>query len=185
MKKLIFFRSFPTFHQKFKDLPPIFFIRIVKRAFSMSRRTLPSKLDFVSKNFYLTRFPESARTTIGLLTIFFFSGDVKIAVTVSRTHFQGNIFREKSFLKFSIRLWGRLFETPGENFAAGFSKLHLSCPDGTLKNKYFFFKTFLQDFCEFEQSKFWTFSEFFSGSFVNFTISVSTLVFWEKFSGIS
>ena len=44
-----FFRSFPTFYQKFQDLPPIFFIRVVILAFSMSRRTLPNKLDFLPK----------------------------------------------------------------------------------------------------------------------------------------
>ena len=47
------------------------------------------------------------------------------------------------------------------------------------------FKTFLQDFCEFEQSNFWTFSEFFSGSFVDLTFSVSRLAFWEEVFVIS
>ena len=93
-EKTRFFRSFPTFYQNFQDFPPTFFIRVVKRAFSMSRRNLPKKLYFLSKKFYLTCFPESARTTIGLLTIFF-SGDVKIAVKVSRTHFRGKIFWKK------------------------------------------------------------------------------------------
>ena len=100
-------------------------------------------------------------------------------------HISVENFSEKNFLKFSIRLWGRLFETPCENIAAGFSKLYLSCPDGTLKHKYFLFKTFLQDFCEFEQRNFWTFSEFFSGSFVDLTFSVSRLAFWEKVHAIS
>ena len=50
-EKPLFFRSFPTFYQKFQDLPPTFFIRVVKLAFSMSRRTLPSKLHFLSKQF--------------------------------------------------------------------------------------------------------------------------------------
>ena len=95
-KNLNFCRSFQTFYQNFQDLLPFFFIRVVKRAFSMSRRTLPSKLDFVSKKFYLTRFPESARTTIGPTTNFFFRGDVKIAVKVSRTHLRGKFFEKKA-----------------------------------------------------------------------------------------
>ena len=93
-EKTHFFRSFPTFYQNFQDLLPIFFIRVVKRAFSMSRRTLPGTLDFPFKKFYLTRFPESAGTTIGLSTIFF-QWVVKIAVKVSRTHFRGKIFWKK------------------------------------------------------------------------------------------
>ena len=92
-KKTRFFRSFPTFYQKFQDLPPSFFIRVVKRAFSISRRTLPSKLDFVSKILYLTRFPESARTTIGLLTIFFQWGRQNCG------HGVQNPFPRKNFLK--------------------------------------------------------------------------------------
>ena len=46
-EKTHFFRSFPSFYQNFQDLPPIFFIRVVKRFFSMSRRTLPRKLGFL------------------------------------------------------------------------------------------------------------------------------------------
>ena len=134
LQKLIFYQSFPTFYQKFQDLQPTFFIRVVKLAFSMSRRSLPSKLDFVSKNFYLTRFLESARTTIGLLTISFQWGRQNCGHGVQNTFPRKN-FSKKSFLKFSNWLWGRLFETPGEHFAAGFPKLHLSCPDGTLKDK--------------------------------------------------
>ena len=85
-KKLIFFRSFPTFYQKFQDLSTnFFFIRVVKRAFSLSRRTLPGTLDFLLKKFYLTLFPESARTTIGLLTIFFQRGRQKCRHGVQNT----------------------------------------------------------------------------------------------------
>ena len=134
LKKLIFFRPFPTFYQNFQDLLPFFFIRVVKRAFSMSRRTLPGSLDFPFKKFYLTRFPESAGTTIGLSTIFFQWGRQNCGQGVQNTFPRKN-FLKKSFLKFSNRLWGRLFETPGEIFAAGFSKLHFNCPDGTLKRK--------------------------------------------------
>ena len=115
----------------------------------------------------------------------FFQWDVRVAVKVSTTHFRGKNFWKKSFLKFSIRHWRSFFETPGENIAAGFSKLHFSCPEGTLKQKNILFKTFLQDFCEFEPSNFWTFSKFFFGSFVDITFSVSRLGFWEKVFMIS
>ena len=121
LKKLIFFRSVPPFYRKFQDLPPTFFVRVVERAFSMSRRTLPTKLDFLLRKIYLTLFPEFARKTIGLSTIFF-QWDVKIAVKVSRTQFRGKFFWKKSFLKFSIRLWLRLFETAGENFCSSVLK---------------------------------------------------------------
>ena len=184
-KKLVLFRSFPTFYQKFQDLPPTFFIRVVKRAFSMSRRTLPGTLDFLLKNFYLTHFPESARTTIGILTNFFQWGRQNCGHGVQNTIPREKFFEKKSFLKFSIRHWGRLFETPGENFAAGFSKLHFSCHEGSLKQKNFLFKTFLQVFCEFEQSNFWTFSKFFFERFLDITFSVSRLTFWKEVSMIS
>ena len=60
----------------------------------LSRRTLPCKLDLLSKNFYLTRFPESAATTIGLSTFFFQWGRQNCGL-VSRTHFRGKIFWKK------------------------------------------------------------------------------------------
>ena len=94
-EKTLFFRSFPTFYQKFQDLPPTFFIRIVKRAFSMSTRTLPSKLDFLSKKFYLTRFPESARTTIGPSTIFFSVGTSKLLSRCPEHISEGKFFEKK------------------------------------------------------------------------------------------
>ena len=137
LKKLIFFRPFPPFYQNFQDLPPIFFIIVVKRFFSMSRRTLPRKLGFLLKKFYLTLFPESARTTICFSTIFFSVGTSKLRSLCSEHNSEENVFW-KIFLKFSIRIWGRLFETPGERFAAGFSKLHFSCHEGTLKQKKIF-----------------------------------------------
>ena len=182
-KKLIFCRSFQTYYQKFQDLLPFLFTWVLKRASSMSRRTLPGTLDFLLKNFYLTHFPESARTTIGILTIFFQWGRQNCGHGVQNTFPRKNFL--KKFLKFSIRLWGRLFETPGENFAAGFSKLQFSCHEGSLKQKNFLFKTFRQVFCEFEQSNFWTFSKFFPKSFVDLTFSVSRLAFWEKVFMIS
>ena len=94
------------------------------------------------------------------LAAFLFSGDVKIAVKVSKTPSRG-----KSFLKFSIRLWVWFFETPGEEFPAGFSKLHFSCQEGTLKKNQFLFKGFRQEFCDFEQSIFWTFNKKFFRQF--------------------
>ena len=97
-KKLIFCRSIQTFYQNFQDLLPFFFIRVVKRAFSMSRRTLPGTLDFLLKKFYLTRFPESARTTIGLLTIFFQWGRQKCRQGVQNT-IPWEKFSEKKFPK--------------------------------------------------------------------------------------
>ena len=97
-KKLIFFRSFPPFYQKFRDLPPTFFIRVVKRAFSMSRRTLHRKLDFLLKEFYLTLFPESARTTIGPSTNFFSVGSQNCGHGVQNT-FPREKFSKKKFLK--------------------------------------------------------------------------------------
>ena len=118
-EKFHFLRSFPTFYQKFQDFPPIFFIRVVKLAFSMSRRTLPSKLDFLSKNFYFTRFPVSGRMTIGLSTIFFSVGTSKLRSRCPEHIPEEKIF-EKKVLKFSIRFWGRFFEKPVENFAAVF-----------------------------------------------------------------
>ena len=136
-EKTHFFRSFPPFYQNFQDLPPIFFIRVVKRFFSMSRRTLPRKLGFLLKKLYLTLFPESARTTICFSTICFSVGTSKLRSLCSEHNSEEKIFW-KFFLKFSIRLWGRLFDTPGETFAAGFSKLHFSCHEGTLRQKKIF-----------------------------------------------
>ena len=98
LKKPIFFRSFPPFYQNFQDLPPIFFIRVVKRFFSMSRRTLPRKLGFLLKKFYLTLSLESARTTIGFSTIFFQLGRQNCGHYVQNT-FPREIFLEKKFLK--------------------------------------------------------------------------------------
>ena len=152
----------------------------------MSRRTLHRKLDFLLKEFYLTLFPESARTTIGPSTNFFSVGTSKLRSRCPEHISEGKFFEKNSFLKFSIRLWGRLFEPRGENFAARFSKMHFRCHEGTLKQKKFFlFKPFLQVFCEFEQSKLWTPSKLFSGSFVDITFSVSRLAFWEEVFKIS
>ena len=162
MKKTHFFSIISNILSKIPGpFYQFFFIRVVKRAFSLSRRTLPGTLDFLLKKFYLTLFPESARTTIGLLTIFSQRGRQKCRHGVQNTIPKEKVSEKKSFPKFSIRHWGRLFETPGEIFAAGFSKLHFSCHEGSLKQKNFLFKTFLQDFCEFELSKFWNFSSFF------------------------
>ena len=99
------------------------------------------------------------------LAAFLFSGDVKIAVKVSKTPSRGKNFRKKSFLKFFFRLWVWFFETPDEEFPAGFSKLHFSCPEGNLKKKQFLFKTFPQEFCDIEQSNFWTFNKVFFRQF--------------------
>ena len=104
----------------------------------MSRRTLPGTLDFLFKKFYLTLFPESARTTIGLLTTFFSVGTSKLRSRCPQHISEERIFEKKSFLKFSIRHWGSFFETPGESFAAGFSKLHFSCHEGTSRQKKYF-----------------------------------------------
>ena len=95
LKKLIFFRSFPPFYQNFQDVPPIFFIRVVKRFFSMSRRTLPRKLGFLLKKFYLTLFPESARTTIGFSTIFFQWGRQNCGHCVQNTFPRENFLKKK------------------------------------------------------------------------------------------
>ena len=178
-EKTHFFRSFPAFYQKFQDLPPFFVIRVVKRAFPMSRRTLPSKLYFLSQKILNDRFSGIWPNNDWTFCLFF-NGDVKIAVKVSRTYFRGKIFWKKSFLKFSIRHWGRLFETTGENFAAGFSKLHFSCPEGNLKQKNILFKTFLQDFCEFQQSNFWTFSKFFFRQFCGHYIFRVQIIFLRE-----
>ena len=94
-KKLIFCRSFQTFYQNFQDLLPFFFIRVVKRAFSMSRRTLPGTLDFLLKKFYLTLFPEFARTTIGLLTIFFSVVTSKLRSRCPEHNSEGKFFWKK------------------------------------------------------------------------------------------
>ena len=115
------------------------------------------------------------------LAAFLFSGDVKIAVKVSKTPSRGKIFRKKSFSKFSIRLWVWFFETPDEERPTRFSKLHFSCPEGNLKKKQFLLKTFPQEFCDFEQSNFWTFNKVFFGSFVDITFSVSRVTFERKF----
>ena len=104
-KKTRFFRSFPTFYQNFQDFPPTFFIRVVKGAFSVSRRTLPRKLDFLLKEFYLKHFPESARTTIGPTSNFFSVGTSKLR-SRSQEHISEGNFLKKSFLKISNRLWG-------------------------------------------------------------------------------
>ena len=93
-----FFLSSPTFYQKFQDFPPTFFIRVVKRAFSMSRRTLPSKLDFLLKEFYFTLFRESARTAIGPSTNFFSVGTSKLRSRCPE-HISEEKFFEKRFLK--------------------------------------------------------------------------------------
>ena len=145
----------------------------------MSRISFPRKLGFLLEKFSQKLFPESARTKMGLAA-FLFSGDVKIAVKVSKTPSRGKNFRKKSFLKFSIRLWVWFFETPGEEFPTGFSKLHFSCPEGNLKKKQFLIKTFPQEFCDFEQSNFWTFNKVFFGSLVDITFSVSRVTFREK-----
>ena len=94
-KNSFFFRSFPPFYQNFQDLPPIFFIKVVKRFFSMSRRTLLRKLGFLLKKFYLTLFPESARTTIGFSTIFFSVGTSKLRSLCSEHISEGKFFEKK------------------------------------------------------------------------------------------
>ena len=133
-EKLIFFDHFHHFIKIFRTFHQFFSSRLSNVSFQC-----PDKLclgNYISswKNSSLHFFRNLPERRL-VFPHFFFSGDVKIAVTVFRTHFRGKIFWKKSFLKFSIRLWGRLFETPRGNFAAGFSKLHLSCPDGTLKHK--------------------------------------------------
>ena len=94
LKKLIFL-SFPTFYPNFQDFPPTFFIRVVKRAFSMSRRTLPRKLDFLLKEFYFTLFPESARTAIGPSTNFFSVGTSKLRSRCPEHISEGKFFEKK------------------------------------------------------------------------------------------
>ena len=97
-EKTHFFQSFPPVYRNFQDLPPTFFIRVVKRFFSMSRRTLPRKLGFLLKKFYLTLFPESAWTTIGFSTIFFQWGRQSCGHCVQNSFPREN-FLKKKFLK--------------------------------------------------------------------------------------
>ena len=99
------------------------------------------------------------------LAAFLFSGDVKIAVKVSKTPSRVKNFRKKSFLKFSIRLWVWFFETPDEELPTRFSKLHFSCPEGNLKRKQFLFKTFPQEFCDFWAKQFLDFQQSFFRQF--------------------
>ena len=96
------------------------------------------------------------------LAAFLFSGDVRIAVKVSKTPSRGKNFRKKSFLKFSIRLWVWFFETLDEEFPTRFSKLQFSCPEGNLKEKTSFVQNlstrvlwfWAKQFLDFQQSFF-------------------------------
>ena len=97
-KNSFFFDHFHHFIKTFRTFHQVFFIRVVKRFFSMSRRTLPRKLDFLLKKFYLTLFSESARTTIGFSTIFFQWGRQNCGHCVQNTFPREN-FLKKKFLK--------------------------------------------------------------------------------------
>ena len=98
LKKTHFLSIISNILSKLSGPSTIFFIRVVKRAFSMSRRTLPGTIDFLLKKFYLTLFPEFARTTIGLLTIFFQWGRQNCGQGVQNT-IPREKFSEKKFPK--------------------------------------------------------------------------------------